>query len=478
MEDGDFQSSILYPRSSTFNPRLARRSICIALKYPLSPRWSPSFPENNLVSTNPASHSQNTARPEKKVAFAALKHRDFRWFFVATMLAMMADNIEHVISYWLLFQKFQSPVLAGFAVISHWLPFLVLSVYFGALADRHDCRKLIQIAQVMYMAVSAAWAILFFTDAIEVWHACVLLVIHGVAGVFWTPAEIVLIHDIVGSDDLPSAVRLNATSRQLGILFGPAVGGGLMLWLGAPAGLWVNALIYLPFTIWLAVVPYTGHTRAGASGRRSLRWWDAVGVLQEVWQNRPIVTMILLGGAASLFVGNAFHANMPEFAHDLGTDKADITYSALLAANAAGSVAGGFLLDGKEWLPPTVKSAILCAILWCVIMTGFAFSTSYVLSLTLLFFGGALNLAFYSIAQTIVQLLAPVELRGRLIGLFSMSVFGLRAFSGVTVGVVGGLIGIHWSLAASSMVLLAVTVALFAFAAQGGPNEERLERSL
>ena len=387
------------------------------------------------------------------------------------MLAMMADNIEHVITYWLLFQKFQSPVLAGFAVISHWLPFLVLSVYFGALADRHDCRKLIQIAQVMYMAVSAAWAILFFTDAIEVWHACVLLVIHGIAGVFWTPAEIVLIHDIVGSEDLPSAVRLNATSRQLGILFGPAVGGGLMLWLGAPAGLWVNALIYLPFTIWLVVVPYTGHTREGASARRTLRWWDAAGVLQEVWQNRPIVTMILLGGAASFFVGNAFHANMPEFAHDLGTEKADIAYSALLAANAAGSVAGGFLLDGKEWLPPTVKSAILCAILWCVIMTGFAFSTSYVLSLTLLFFGGALNLAFYSIAQTIVQLLAPVELRGRLIGLFSMSAFGLRAFSGVTVGVIGGLIGIHWSLAVSSMVLLAVSVALFAFAAQGRRGE-------
>ena len=162
------------------------------------------------------------------------------------------------------------------------LPFLLLSVYFGALADRHDCRKLIQIAQIMYMFVSATWAILFLTDTIEVWHACVLLVIHGVAGVFWTPAEILLIHDIVGSDDLPSAVRLNATSRQLGILFGPAVGGGLMLWLGAPAGLWVNALIYLPFTIWLAVVPYSGHTRAGAQARRAPRWRDALDALREV----------------------------------------------------------------------------------------------------------------------------------------------------------------------------------------------------
>ena len=91
------------------------------------------------------------------------------------MLAMMADNIEHVISYWVLFQKFQSPVLAGFAVISHWTPFLLLSVYFGGLADRYDCRKLIQIAQIMYMGVTAVWAILFLTDTIQIWHACALL---------------------------------------------------------------------------------------------------------------------------------------------------------------------------------------------------------------------------------------------------------------------------------------------------------------
>ena len=416
--------------------------------------------------------SQNSPITTQKVAFAALQHRHFRGFFFSTMLAMMADNIEHVISYWVLFQKFQSPVLAGFAVISHWTPFLFLSVYFGGLADRHDCRRLIQIAQVMYMFVSAAWAFFFFTGTIEVWHACVLLVIHGVAGVFWTPAEQLIIHDIVGPEDLPSAVRLNATSRQLGILFGPAVGGGLLLWLGPSAGLVVNALIYLPFTIWLAIVPYTGHTREGAVPRRALRWRDAFDIMREIADNRPIVTMIVLGGAASLFVGNAFQANMPEFAHDLGTDKADFAYSALLAANAAGSVFGGFVLDGKGWLPPSAKSAIACAILWCLTMTAFAFSKSYPMSLCLLFVAGALNLSFYSIAQTIVQLEAPLALRGRLIGLFSMSAYGLRAFSGFTVGVVGGLIGIHWSLALSSMILLAVTMALLTFASHRQRAEE------
>ena len=396
-------------------------------------------------------------------SFAALRYPDFVKFFVGTMLAMLADNIEHVISYWMLFQKFRSPVLAGFAVISHWTPFLLLSVYCGSLADRGDCRKLIQGAQVAYMGVSAAWAYFLFTDTIQVWHACVLLVIHGMAGVFWAPAEQLMIHDMVGPVHLPSAVRLNATSRQLGILFGPAVGGGLMLWLGPSAGLLVNTLIYLPLTLWLLRTPYTGHLRDGVPPRRALRWRDAFTLVREVSRNRPIITMVALGGAASLLVGNAFQAAMPEFAHDLGGDTVDVSYSALLAASAAGSVLGGFMLEGKGWLPPTVRSAFFCAALWCLALSAFAFSTSYGLSVMLLFVAGGLNLAFYSIAQTIVQLRAAPELRGRLIGLFSTTAFGFRAFSGVTVGVVGGLIGVHWSLALSSMVLLAVIVVLFSF---------------
>lgn len=422
-----------------------------------------SRPEAALDSISETLSRSGATEATRKVAFAALHHRDFRAFFITTMLAMMADNIEHVISYWLLFEKFHSPVLAGFADISHWTPFLLFSVYFGGVADRYDCRKVIQAAQVMYMGVSVVWAFLFFTNTIQVWHACLLLVIHGIAGVIWTPAEQLLIHDIVGSEHIQSAVRLNATARMLGILFGPAVGAGLMLLLGPSLGLLANALIYLPLTLWLIAVPYTGHIREGAPPKRAIGLKDVINVIREVAHNRPIVTMIILGGSASLFVGNAFHTQMPEFAHDLGAEKADFAYSALLTASAAGAVFGGFLLEGKGWLRANVRTAITCAILWCAAIAAFAFSHNYFLSLALLFCAGILNLSFYSTAQTIVQLLAPGHLRGRLIGLFSMSAFGLRAFSGVTVGVVGGLIGIHWSLAISAIALMAVTLALLGF---------------
>ena len=315
----------------------------------------------------------------KKIAFAALYHRSFRFFFMYTVLAMMADNIEHVVSYWLLFQKFHSPTLAGFAEISHWTPFLLLSVYFGGIADRYDCRKVIQVAQIIFMGVSATWAILFFTDTIQPWHAVILLIIHGMAGVIWSPAEQLLIHDIVGHEHIQSAVRLNATSRQLGILFGPAVGSGLMLLLGPSRALLANILIYLPLTLWLLIVPYTGHLREKAAAAKRLAWSEAIQLLRAVAQNRPIITMIILGGSASLLVGNVFQTLMPAFAVDLGAEQADFAYSALLMATAAGAVTGGFLLEGKGWLQAKPLNAIGCAILWCIAITAFAFSTNYYL---------------------------------------------------------------------------------------------------
>jgi MFS family permease len=411
---------------------------------------------------------------KKKVAFAALHHRDYRRYLLVSLFSTMGDNIEHVISYWLLFQKFHSPVLGGFAVISHWTPFLFFAVYFGALADRHDCRRVIQVSQFLYAVVSLTWAILFVTDTIAVWHACVLLVIHGMAGVLGGPSGQLIIHDIVGREYLQSAVRLNSTGRQLGVLFGPAVGGATMLLFGAPAGLFLNTLMFLPLMILMLIFPYTGHSRDDVMSGRAprLTFRSATQLLRETSANRTIFSMILLGGATSLLVGNAFQAQMPEFAHDFGHDKQDWAYSVLLGANAAGAVLGGLLLEGKGLLKANPWNAAICSILWCITIIGFAATDSYGLGVVLLFCAGFLNLAFLSMAQTLVQLRAPAQLRGRLIGLFNMSSNGLKAFSGVTVGVVGGLIGIHWSLGISAMALLAVTVALFAFTIRGHEREE------
>nr|WP_284288420.1 MFS transporter [Angustibacter aerolatus] len=155
-----------------------------------------------LTAAPPTADLATSAAPAAPVArFAALRNRDCRPYLIGTGLSMMADNVEHVITYWVLWQTFHSPALTGFQVISHWVPFLLCSVWFGSLADRHDCRRVIQAAQALFMLVSVAWGVLFLTGTLRIWEACVLLVLHGLAGSLWGPGEQAMLHDFVGRDE-------------------------------------------------------------------------------------------------------------------------------------------------------------------------------------------------------------------------------------------------------------------------------------
>jgi len=406
-----------------------------------------------------------TAAPQ---SFAALRLPGYRAYFICGALAMMADSIEHVISYWIIFEKFRSPALGGFAILAHWLPFLFFSVWSGALADRYDPRRLIQFGMCCFMAASLGWGYFFITDTLQQWHAMVLLVLHGFAGVFWHPAAQLLIHDIVGPAQLQSAVRLNATARYLGLLFGPAVGGAILLIFGASYGIVLNALIYLPFVIWLWKAPYGPRFRKEAAPAvptaRAVRGLaDVVATVREISGHPVIVPMILLAGLASLFVGNGYQPQMPEFAHDLGHKDADFSYTMLLAADAAGALTAGLLLESRSLLPARARTACILALLWCCAIGGFALVKLYPVALLLLFAVGFLELSFNAMAQTLVQLHAPAHLRGRVIGLYILSSLGMRAFSGVTIGIAGGFIGIHWSLALSAMVLFTIIAVLLSF---------------
>jgi MFS family permease len=210
--------------------------------------------------------------------------------------------------------------------------------------------------------------------------------------------------------------------------------------------------------IWLWKAPYQ-RKQLPASGRvRALG--DVVTTWRAVSKNRVIASMTVLVGGASLIVGNAYQAQMPGFAHDLGHTDGGFTYSALFGADAAGALIAGLVLESRGLLPPRPRSAFFLAMGWCVAIGCFAWTTSYPLALALLFCAGFLELSFYSMAQTLVQINAPDEVRGRVIGLFITAALGVRAFSGVTVGLGGSLIGIHLSLALSAALLLAIIVVM------------------
>ena len=394
-------------------------------------------------------------------SFAALRDKGFRDYFIYSALAMMADSIEHVISYWMVFQKFHSPALGGYAVISHWFPSLLFGVFAGALADRYDCRRLVQIGMALFMACSLVWGVLFITDSLLWWHAVVILTVHGIASVFWgTPGQ-VLLHDIVGREQLPSAVRLNATSRYLGLLAGPAVGSAILLALGPAYGIFLNVFIYLPLVLWLWKAPYGPRYQKNRPPPRPVRGFaDVLMTIDSIRGNRVITSMILLAGCASFFVANGYQAQMPGFAADLGHGNAGLYYGVLLGADAAGALTAGVVLEGSGWLQPRLITPFVLVLIWCCALGSFALTTSYPVAVGLMFTAGFVELSFNSMNQALVQLHAPAAIRGRVLGLYGMAQMGLRTFAGVSVGVVGAAIGIHHSLLLAVSLLFTATVFL------------------
>ncbi len=406
--------------------------------------------------------TMNDSAPSPQRAFGALQIPGYRMYLATFMLTMMADNIEHVISYWVVFQKFHSAALGGFAVVSHWLPYLLFSVAVGALNDRFDSRRLIQIGGALFAAVSLGWGYLFWSDELAMWHAMVLLLLHGFAGVFWITSSQMLLYDIVGAGALRSAVRLNATARYLGVLVGPGVGSALLLTLGATRGIFANALFYAPLLLWLVSAPYGRHYRRQEGSKRAVR--GVADILQTVRDIRGVPTlgiMVVLAGAASFFVGNSYQAQMPAFARDLGHGDPGVAYTSLLAADAAGALLAGIALEsGSRLLPTTTRNALLLALCWAAALAGFGLCRRYLPALALLFTAGFFELSFSSMTQTLVQMNAPEAIRGRVLGLFNMSSAGLRTFSGVTVGLLGSFASIHVSLALSAATFIVLTALL------------------
>ena len=379
---------------------------------------------------NPA---QTHPKPHR---FPALAVPHFRLYAATALLSMAADNIEHVIAYWVIWQLTHSPFWLGYAVVAHWLPFTLFSFYSGSLADRVDCRWLIQISQGLFIVGSFGWGFLYLTGQLQIWHMAVLLVIHGIAVLLFTPSSMLIIHEMVGADKLISAVSLNAILRPLSATIGPAIGGLLMGTVGPGWGFIANIFMYIPMSVSIMFYPYRGAT----AGKRSESEWSFIlEGFQVVRRNPMIVALLVVVAASSLLLGNAFQALLPAFAQQLGVSSTG--YSILLSANGLGAILGGFLLGwaGSTKLRPVLVTA--GALAWSLLLMFFAVSTIYNISLILLCLLGAMQIIFVSMSQSIVQAWAPQAVRGRVIGVYNFAAQGLRAPSGLFMGSLATIIG-------------------------------------
>lgn len=400
--------------------------------------------------------SDGVAAPQR-IRFEALSVPTFRWYWVTSWISSTGDGMENVIRNVLVYQLAgtSAPFWLGMMVFAHWIPFTFFSLYGGVLADRHDNRKVQLVTQILLMAAAGGTAAATLGGFVTTWWLFGLLLLHGFAGAIGGPAQQTLIHSMVGPSKLLSAVSLNSTARQFSQVIGPAVAGFIVVTVGPGWGFLVNALTFVPLLVFLAVV------RVRPLGARSTQ--AIVASLRAglgFVRRRPYVgALIGVEMLGAVFLGHTFHSFLVLFAHDV-LHVGDLGYAFLLVASGIGAVCAATYLAYARDRSISGRFVVFAAAAEVVAILIFAFTTSYALALVLLFVIGLGAVLTHSLTNTKIQLSAPDELRGRVMGAYTFGTQGVRIFNGPILGGAAIVLGPPLAVAGAAVAVLAGLAAI------------------
>ena len=375
-------------------------------------------------------------------ALAAFTYRDFRILWLGAFTSTVGTWMQKVAQAWLVFDLTQSSFYLGLDDFLGQLPILLLTLVGGVVADRHDRRRVLIGSQVVQMATAMTLAALVFFDAIHVAWILTLSFVAGVGQAFGGPAYQALIPSLVEKKDLPNAIALNSIQFNLARVIGPLLAGATLAAWGGAVCFGLNGLSYL-----VVIVALLGlaHTQIKPVEQKPLLD-EMRGGLRYAKGEPAIVGLTVLGGLTT-FLGLPLLTFLPVFAKDVFGG--DINrFSHMMAFSGAGAVCGALV---TAWLGRFRHMGwTLLAILglFGALVTAFALSRVGWLSNLLLFLTGASLLMTFSMTSSLVQLIVPDHLRGRV-----MSIYMVAFRGGMPLGSLAAGYAASWS---SAPIVLAV----------------------
>src|SRR5437588_215855 len=202
-------------------------------------------------------------RERRPGAFAALRHRNYRLFFIGQTISLVGTWMQRLAQAWLVLQLTGSPFLLGLVGALQWLPVLCLSLIGGAVADRTSRRSLLIVTQTVKMLQAIVLGTLILTGAVRFWHVALLAAILGTAHAFDVPARQAFLSEMVEGTHVMNAVALNSTIANVARLLGPAVAGATIAWTGMAWAFLANGLSFIPVILALLLMRVRPSQAAG-----------------------------------------------------------------------------------------------------------------------------------------------------------------------------------------------------------------------
>jgi MFS family permease len=413
------------------------RSLDPAREVPSEPAATPRPPSTGIASK-----------------FPALASPTYRRFLLASMIATVGGFMQQTAQGWLVLDLTNSPALLGLAGAVAGLPTLFLAVLAGVLADRLDRRRLLIATNVAGALCAASLALLTTLGLVEYWHVLVLAFLAGLALTIQMPASQAVVSTIVDRTSIGNAVALNSAQYNLTRIVAPAIAGLFIAAGSLVLGIWVNALALSIVVVLMASLSIPSPRTADRV--QAALWRDLQDGVRFVASNRALTIVVLLPAVPALLVLN-YLTFIPFYARDvLVTGPAGL--GLLTGAIGVGALTGALALATMRPSGGSGRLMLAGLAIVGVGMATFALSRSLPLSMVALALMGAFQVAYYSTTNTLIQVLVPARLRGRVLSLYVLTSIGLIPIANLVGGAVGEVIGVDIVLAAGGVLTVLAVV--------------------
>lgn len=385
----------------------------------------------------------------------ALRYREFRLLWFGLIMQGSAAWIHQVASGWLVLELTNSPLMLGLNSVSQAVPFVIVSLFGGALADRMDRRRLMIVSLWIIVPLSLVPAVLSGLNVIQVWHIYLINFAIAAVGGLESPARLALIPALVPRHELMSATALTSVIRRGTALIGPMVGGTAIALTGVTGAFVLDAVFncgMLCATI-LLNPPKENLESRGKSFRRSIV--DGIGYVRA----DPVILGAMAVEIVTMMLAVYVHL-LPVFARDV-LNVGPTGLGMLYAAPGVGAVLAsawmvflGDVTNKGRWYAATaaIKPAALAA---------FAYSGSLPLAMLMLGVVGFLDVVGGTVRLAMLQLVTVERMRGRVMSLDHLIHRGIGSFSGLSLGAMASIVGAPLAVAAGAAITTAYAIYQF-----------------
>jgi len=385
--------------------------------------------------------------------FTSLKYPNYRLWYAGQLVSLVGTWAQSAAQGYLIYELTKSPAYLGYVSFANGLPTWIFTLYAGAIADRVSRRTLMVITQSGMMVLAFILAFLTFTNVVQWWHILILAFLLGVCNAFDAPARQAFVVEIVDRKDLTNAIALNSTMFNLAMVLGPAFGGLIYAWVGPGWCFTINGISFIAVILALLLMrlkPFTPVQTNNSAFR------DVKEGLKYVF-NHPSVKMLIFNLSIITLLGLGIAALIPAWSVEVLGGNAT-TNGFLMAARGIGSLIGALMIaalgrmrfHGKLW---TINSILLP-----ISMIIFAFMQWMIPSLLAMALMGFAFMMIVNLSNSMVQTRIADEMRGRVMGVYTLFFFGAMPLGSLISGWTADIIGEPLTVIISALILLVFAV--------------------